>query len=141
MDARQDERAASPPRLQREPQPRVSPGAKSPQSTTSWVDDNVLKQLDRDRLCRDVVIMLMSSDSIKQGLRIETLSLSGLEPDIAARLALRLVPHDGFAIAGRASPSDNQLQYVLWIWKHRRLPGCCASWHGTWRRGTGSLAA
>ena len=123
-DPRHTECAASPPRPERELQPRMSPGAHSVQSATLSVNDDVLQLLDRERLCRDA-IMLMSCDSIRQGLCIEARSLSGLKPDLAARWTLRLVPHEGFAVTGRVSPSDNQLRYTLCIWKHRRLQTRC----------------
>ena len=119
------QRTISPPRVTRAAEPRASPGAQSSTSTVPSVDDDLLRQLDRERLCKDVVL-LMSCESIKQGLRLENLSLSGLKPEIAARLALRLIPHEGFEIPGRTLPTDSQLRYVLWLWRHRKLQMRCA---------------
>ena len=121
-------RDLSPPRMMRGLEPRPSPGAQSSTSTTPSVDNDLLKHLDRERLCRDV-IQLMSCENIKQGLRMENMSLSGLKPEITARLALRLTPHEGFGVLGRSLPTDNQLRYVLWLWKHRKLQmRCTLSW-------------
>ena len=123
-DLERSRREASPPRMARTLELRSSPGAQSSQSTTPSVDDDLLRQLDRQRLCRDVV-QLMSCENIKQGLRLENLPLSGLKPERAARLALRLTHHDGFEIPGRSLPTDNQLRYALWLWKHRKLQMRC----------------
>ena len=117
-------RELSPQRPSRVVEPRPSPGAQSVASTTPSVDDDLLRSHDRERLCKDV-IQLMSCENIKQGLRQENLSLSGLKPEITARLALRLAPQEGFEIPGRTLPTDNQLRYVLWIWKHRKLQMRC----------------
>ena len=124
-------RDMSPPRPEREAAPQASPGAQSMQSVqseVSSVQDDLLRQSDRTRLCRDV-LMLMTVDGIKQGLRSESLSLSGLKPELAGRLAVRLVPNEGFEVAGRVLPTDNQIRYVLWLWQHRKLQmRCNLSW-------------
>ena len=118
-------REHSPPRMARSLEPRPSPGAQSSASTTPSVDDDTLRHLDRERLCRDVV-HLMTCEGIKRGLRLESMSISGLKPEIAARLATRLLPQDGFEVPGRSLPTDSQLKYVLWIWKHRKLQMRCS---------------
>ena len=120
-------RDVSPPRPDREAVPQTSPGAQSTQSIqseVSSVQDELIRQSDRGRLCKDVV-MLMTVENIKQGLRIENLSLSGLKPELASRLTVRLVPQDGFEVAGRPLPTDNQIRYVLWLWRHRKLQMRC----------------
>ena len=120
-------RDASPPRSAPEPVPQPSPGAqsmRSERSDVSSVQDETLRQSDRDRLCRDM-IMLMTVDNIKQGLRGEGLSLGGLKPELAGRLAVRLLPQTGFEVPGTRLPTDSQMRYVLWLWQHRRLQMRC----------------
>ena len=119
-------RDLSPPRASREvpPQPSPASSVQSVPSEVSSVQDEVLRQSDRGRLCRDMV-MLMTVDNVKQGLRSEGLSLSGLKPELASHLAVRLVPQAGFEVFGRVLPTDSQMRYVLWLWQHRRLQMRC----------------
>ena len=120
-------RDVSPPRTSHEAAPQPSPGAQSAhsiQSEASSVQDELLRQSDRGRLCKDVV-MLMTVENIKHGLRSESLSLSGLKPELAGRLAVRLIPQAGFEVVGRPLPTDNQIRYVLWLWQHRKLQMRC----------------
>ena len=104
-----------------EPQPRSSPGNVS---SASSVGDDITRHFDRERLCRDV-LSLMSCEALKTGLRIEGLTLSGLKPELAARLAIRLIPDPSFAVQGRVLPTEKQLRYVLWLWRHGRLQMRC----------------
>ena len=101
--------------------PLSSPGAVS---TASSIDDDPTNLHDRARLCRDV-LSLMTCESLKVGLRVEGLTVSGLKPDLVARLSVKLQPDPCFAVAGRQLPSDRQLRFVLWLWRHRRLQGRC----------------
>ena len=119
-------RDVSPPREPRVavPQPSPTSSVQSGQSEVPSVQDEMLRQSDRGRLAKDMV-MLMTVENIKQGLRSEGLSLSGLKPELAARLAVRLVPQAGFEVFGRVLPTDNQMRYVLWLWQHRRLQMRC----------------
>ena len=56
---------------------------------------------------------------------MEGMTLSGLKPELVARLALKLLPDPSFAVPGRDLPTDRQLKYVLWLWKHKRLRARC----------------
>ena len=71
------------------------------------------------------VLSLMTCEELKAGLRVEGLTLSGLKPELVARLATRLVPHEHFEVPGRTLPTERQLRYVLWLWKHKRLQMRC----------------
>ena len=120
-------REVSPPRSAHEAAPQPSPGAqsaRSERSDASSVQDETLRQSDRGRLCRDM-IMLMTVENIKQGLRSEGLSLSGLKPELAGRLTVKLLPQTGFEVPGRRLPTDSQMRCVLWLWQHRRLQMRC----------------
>ena len=114
-----------------EPQPRSSPGA---QSTVSSLDDDTENRSDRPRLCKDV-LSLMTCEALKNGLRAEGLTVSGLKTDQVARLSLRLVPMEGFGVMGRELPTDRQLRYILWLWRHRHLNGRCSlSWSNVYTK-------
>ena len=104
-----------------EPQPRTSPGALS---SSSSVGDDVTRHLDRGRLCKDV-LTLMTCEALKSGLRAEGLTVSGLKPELVARLAMRITPDPSFAVPGRTLPTEKQLRYLLWIWRHGRLQTKC----------------
>ena len=104
-----------------EPQPRSSPGGFS---SASSVGDDTIGSLDRERLCRDV-LSLMTCEELKAGLRAEGLTVSGLKPELVARLAIRLVPQEHFEVPGRTLPTDRQIKYVLLLWKHKRLQMKC----------------
>ena len=101
---------------------RSSPGACSIGSSRN---DDVENTSDRTRLCRDV-LGLLTCEALKVGLRTEALTVSGLKPDQVARLSLQLVPDESFRVVGRDLPSDRQLRYILWLWRHRHLNGRCA---------------
>ena len=98
-------RDVCPPRSVHETAPQPSPGAqstRSERSDASSVQDETLRQSDRGRLCRDMV-MLMTVESIKQGLRSEGLSLGGLKPELAQLgFFLRL---DSKYLAGGSQPT------------------------------------
>ena len=115
------------PRQERLQESRETPIRGSPgvQSTASSFDDDVTNKSDRVRLCRDV-LSLMTCEALKTGLRVEGLTVSGLKGDQVARLSLKLVPDECFQVPGRSLPSDRQLRYILWLWRHRHLNGRCA---------------
>ena len=125
--ARTEDRALESPRprtpeqVHLEPQTKSSPGNAS---SASSVGDDLTRHLDRERLCKDV-LFLMHCDALKTGLRAEGMTLSGLKPELVARLALRLLPDPAFAVQGRVLPTERQLRYVLWLWKHGRLQMRC----------------
>ena len=98
-----------------------SPGA---QSSTPSVNDDVTQHLDRSGLCRDVV-NLMHCDALREGLRCENLTVSGHKPELVARLCLRLVPDPRFEVVGRRLPTEKQLRFVLWLWRHKKLQMKC----------------
>ena len=97
--------------------PRASPGTAS----VSSVDDDVLRSCDREQLCRDT-LFLLSVEALKVGLRQEGMTLSGLKPELVARL---VIPDPNFVVQGREPPTDRQLKYVLWLWKHGGLRTKC----------------
>ena len=105
----------------RDLQPRGSPGS---QSVESYVSDDLTRHLDRDRLCHDV-LSLMHCDALRVGLRQEQLTMSGHKGELVKRLALRLIPEPHFAVEGRVLPTEKQLRFVLWLWRHRRLQTRC----------------
>ena len=109
------------PRVPREPQPRSSPGS---QSVESYVSDDLTRHLDRDRLCHDV-LNLMHCDALRVGLRQEQLTVSGHKGELVKRLALRLVPEPSFSVPGRVLPTEKQLRFVLWLWRHKHLQTKC----------------
>ena len=115
------ERDAVTPRASPLLHPRDSPGT---HSVASSQDDDVTNFSDRTRLCKDV-LSLMTCESLKVGLRTEGLTVSGLKADQVARLMLRLTPDPSFVVLGRALPTDRQLRFVLWLWRHRHLQGRC----------------
>ena len=117
---REREEAVTPRVMQGAPM-RQSPGASS---VASSLDDDPTNANDRWRLCKDV-LGLMTCESLKRGLRTEGLTVSGLKGDQVARLALRLGPDPNFIVLGRKLPSDRQLRYILWLWRHRHLQGRC----------------
>ena len=120
-DVREMQEAPRTPRVQQSAPARESPGALSVASST---DDDPHNFSDRARLCKDV-LTLMSCDSLKKGLRTEGLTVSGLKGDLVARLAVRLIPDPNFTVFGRPLPSDRQLRFLLWLWRHRHLQGRC----------------
>ena len=111
----------SPVQAPQEPLPRGSPGTVS---SASSVGDDLTRHLDRDRLCKDV-LSLLHCEALKSGLRAEGMTLSGLKPELVARLATKLVPDPSFAVQGRVLPTEKQLRYVLWLWRHARLQMKC----------------
>ena len=115
------ERDAVTPRASPPLHPRDSPGT---HSVASSQDDDVTNFSDRTRLCKDV-LSLMTCESLKVGLRTEGLTVSGLKADQVARLMLRLTPDPSFVVLGRTLPTDRQLRFVLWLWRHRHLQGRC----------------
>ena len=110
------------PRASSELHPRGSPGS---QSVDSYVSDDLTRHLDRDRLCQDV-LSLMHCDALRAGLRQEQLTVSGLKNELVKRLALRLVPDPNFGVPGRVLPTERQLRFVLWLWRHKHLQTKCA---------------
>ena len=118
---REVEEEATTPRVMPSAPMRSSPGA---HSIASSADDDPDNRSDRVRLCKDV-LSLMTCDSLKTGLRTEGLTVSGLKGDLVARLAVRLIPDQNFVVLGRSLPSDRQLRFLLWLWRHRHLQGRC----------------
>ena len=77
---------------------------------------------ERFRVCTDV-LMLLTVEALKDGLRHQGLQLSGLKEDQAKRLAQQLGrPADA---DGRERPTTRQLKYILWLWRDRKLHGRC----------------
>ena len=145
-EAQQPAPSAATPRASVEPQPRSSPGG---QSTTSSISDDLTRHLDRERLCKDV-LTLLHCDALRTGLRQEGMTVSGLKPELVARLALKLMPDPNFMVPGRALPTEKQLRYVLWIWRHGWLQTKCqlqwrdvanreniSNWIRLWKETTG----
>ena len=100
---------------------RCSPGGIS---TTPSVDDDVLRHYSRERLCKDM-LSLITCENLKHGLRQERMTVSGHKPELVARLVMRLLPDPCFAVEGRELPTERQMKYVLWLWKHKGLQCKC----------------
>ena len=120
----------SPPRTHRASSPFREPSVRSPSPTrqnsgppmspTPWTPGNNIGQSvsELQRVCEDVC-KLMTCESLKEGLRTEGLSVSGLKEDQARRLGSRLVElrHE------TSSPAIRQWKYILWLWRHKNLGG------------------
>ena len=126
---------AATPRGSIEPQLRGSPGV---HSVASSISDDLTAHLDRERLCKDV-LSLLHCDALKLGLRQEGLTLSGLKPELFARLAMRMVPEPRFGVPGRNLPTDKQLRYILYLWRHKGLrTRCVLQWGDVYSTETAS---
>ena len=75
-------------------------------------------QFEDERLSRDV-LMLFTVEQLKEGLRHEGLAVSGLKSDMARRLGGNLVTR----MTTRHGPTQRQLRYVLWLWRHGNVSG------------------
>ena len=87
---------------------------------------------ERSRVCFDVLI-LMATENLRAGLRMEGLMLTGLKEDQARRLSRSL---EGTShTEARDRPSTRQLQYILWLWRQKKLQGRCRlTWHTLQRK-------
>ena len=92
----------------------ASPGASSEASSHGGDEQ------ERLRVCKDV-LMLMTCDSLRSGLRDEGMTTTGLKDVLARRLADRLNVPRGEAVA----PSTRQLKFVLWLFKNKPLRCRC----------------
>ena len=92
----------------------ASPGASSEASSQGGDEQ------ERLRVCKDV-LMLMTCDSLRSGLRDEGMTTTGLKDVLARRLADRLNVPRGAAVA----PSTRQLKFVLWLFKNKPLHCRC----------------
>ena len=75
-------------------------------------------QFERDRVCTDV-LLLMTSEHLKEGLRHEGAQTTGLKADLARRLGGYLVG----CMDQANGPTIRQLKYVLWLWRHGNVAG------------------
>ncbi|CAE7814357.1 unnamed protein product [Symbiodinium microadriaticum] len=75
------------PRTITEPTPQESPGGWSCSTTRVEQDDGA----DRERICQDV-LALMRCEELREGLRLQGISGTGLKADLVNRLAATLVP-------------------------------------------------
>ncbi|OLQ10709.1 Retrovirus-related Pol polyprotein from transposon TNT 1-94 [Symbiodinium microadriaticum] len=90
-----------------------------PRRRSSAASDS-LEQSERRRLVRDVLSLLLV-DELQKALRLQGLMVSGVKEDLISRLGETLV-HDFGELPSRL-PTDRQLRYVLWIWRHHDLKG------------------
>ena len=97
-------------------QPWESPGI----AESSGIDFSPREegQFEDDRVCNDV-LLLLTVDHLREGLRHEGLMTSGLKNDLSRRLADRLVT----LMRANNGPTIRQLKYVLWIWRHGNVSG------------------
>ncbi|CAE7329845.1 TY5A [Symbiodinium sp. CCMP2592] len=70
-------------------------------------------QFETERLSTDV-LQLFTVESLKEGLRHEGMAVSGLKVDLARRLSSKLVTR----MSTRYGPTQRQLRYILWLWRH-----------------------
>ena len=75
-------------------------------------------QFEDERLSRDV-LMLLTVEQLKEGLRQEGLAVSGIKADMVRRLSDNLVTK----MMTRQGPTQRQLRYVLWLWRHGNVSG------------------
>ena len=100
----------------RRTQPWESPGI----AESSGIDFSPKEegQFEDDRVCNDV-LLLLTVDHLREGLRHEGLMTSGLKNDLARRLADRLIS----LMSTKHGPTTRQLKYVLWLWRHGNVSG------------------
>ena len=75
--------------------------------------------LERGRVVHDV-LMLMTTQHLREALVQEGLPVTGLKEDLINRLSPRLGTADRFPAT---VPTTRQLRYLLYIWRHRALSG------------------
>ena len=100
----------------RRTQPWESPGI----AESSGIDFSPREegQFEDDRVCNDV-LLLLTVDHLREGLRHEGLMTSGLKNDLSRRLADRLLT----LMRANNGPTIRQLKYVLWLWRHGNVSG------------------
>ena len=69
------------------------------------------------RVCRDI-LLLMTCEHLREGLRLEGCLVSGVKEDLATRLGGQLAIR-----VNQGSPTVRQLRYLLWLWRQRDLSG------------------
>ena len=69
------------------------------------------------RVCHDI-LLLMTCEHLREGLRLEGCLVSGVKEDLATRLGGQLAIR-----VNQGSPTVRQLRYLLWLWRQRDLSG------------------
>ena len=136
---RQEARSSTDPSVRRIP---PSPGAESTTSTTSAWADEITDAEEVFRVYKDM-LMLLTVEEQKIGLRSEGLMTTGVKEELAGRLATRLMT---VGQQGRVPPTVRQSKYALWLWRTKHLQGRCylrysdlcekrslSTWIGAWK--------
>ena len=136
---RQEARSSTDPSVRRIP---PSPGAESTTSTTSTWADEITDAEEVFRVYKDM-LMLLTVEEQKIGLRPEGLMTTGVKEELAGRLATRLMT---VGQQGRVPPTVRQSKYALWLWRTKHLQGRCylrysdlcekrslSTWIGAWK--------
>ena len=92
-----------------------SPTPMSSPSTTSQGEE---PEDEIQRVSRDL-LMLMSCEGLREGLRLEGCHVSGIKEDLASRLGRILAQK----VIRHRSPTVKQLRFLLYLWRHRDLSG------------------
>ena len=100
----------------RTPSPRVV--TTTPQTPLSWSPEREELPGQVQRVAQDMC-MLMTGESLREGLRTEGLPVSGLKEDQARRLGSRISE----LVDTSNGPTVKQMKYVLWLWRHKDLHG------------------
>ena len=97
-----------------------SSSASSSSRRSSRVDVRSENPGERSRVATDMLLLLTVED-LKEGLRVEGLPVSGVKPDLAARLAqvLNIFEDD----REDSLPTVRQTKYVLWLFRQKNLKG------------------
>ena len=86
-------------------------------STPIDQDPGPFNQDEVQRVCHDV-LLLMTCEHLREGLRLEGCLVSGVKEDLASRLGRQLSER-----VNRGSPTVRQLRFLLWLWRQRDLSG------------------
>ena len=113
-------------RRAQDPTPPPSPQPEGPAATTAAPQapqQETFPALDvgeRARVARDV-LMLFTTEELKDALRKEGLQVSGLKQDLVRRLQPLL--EAARSQEGDERPTTPQIKCVLWLWRHQHLHG------------------
>ena len=107
------------------PMPQISPTSSFPswehtRPTTPEGQPHLPPPSDRRRVTRDMLSLLQVSE-LQKALRLQGLLVSGVKEDLVNRLSEVSLP-SAIEIPSYL-PTERQMRYVLWIWRHHNLKG------------------
>ena len=132
------------------PMPHASPTTSSPSRepptpTTPQGQPHLPPPSDRRRVTRDMLSLLQVNE-LQKALRLQGLMVSGVKEDLVSRLSEVFLP-SAIEIPSYL-PTERQMRYVLWIWRHHNLKGrvllrwedvssrrSTSAWIETWKHG------